>query len=398
MSSQSDSDSDLDKLVAELRIRVASRRESGSYPDNLEESLDWHFEQLVDPRARIAPAIFDELDELLRALTQYQYSRSRIEKSSNVPGGEFAHRVVTRALSQEIDGILTQSQQQSAIVTRALSLLAEVTNSVGSEMESRFTQQLDDIQQRVTEHTKVLNDLERDLLDVRQRIPGSVVETFYGEDRFTAQFRGGTDDLRMRFQSFAQRLTGCDPVLDIGFGRGELMEVLVDAGVQVRGIEPDPRLVANARARGLDATQGTAIEYLQTLEPESLGAITMIQVIEHLSPQQVVDFVSLAADKVRPEGKVLVETVNAESLYIYARAFWLDPDHVRPVHRALLEFLFSEAGFRKIEVEWRSPVPSDEQLMEVPGDDEHAKLVNENFRRIRQVLFGPQDYALIATR
>ena len=36
--------------------------------------------------------------------------------------------------------------------------------------------------------------------------------------------------------------------------------------------------------------------------------------------------------------------------------------------------------------------------MDVPGDDEHAKVVDENFKRIGQLLFGPQDYALIATR
>jgi 2-polyprenyl-3-methyl-5-hydroxy-6-metoxy-1,4-benzoquinol methylase len=395
VSSQSDSDPDLDKLVAELRARVAARRESGSYPDDLEESLDKHFEGLVGPRQRIAPAMYDVLDELLHALTHYQYSRARIAKSSRLPGGELAHRVVSRGLSRQIDGILAQSQEQGAIVTHALSLLTDIMSSVG---ELTFTQQFDDIQQRLAEHTKALNDLEHQLLDVRQRVPGAVVESFYGEDHFTARFRGGADDLRARYREFAQRLIGCDPVLDIGFGRGELMELLVDAGVQVRGIEPDPRLVANARGRGLDVSEGTAIEYLQTLEPESLGGIVMIQVIEHLSPQQVIDFVSLAADKVRPGGKVVVETVNAESLYIYARALWLDPDHVRPVHRALLEFLFSEAGFRKLEVEWRSPVPPDEQLMDVPGDDEHAKVVDENFKRIGQLLFGPQDYALIATR
>ena len=396
--SQSGSDPDLEKLVADLRDRVAARRESGTYPDNLEESLDRHFEQLLGPRARVAPAVFDELDRLLKALTQYQYSRARIEKSSKVPGGELAHRSVSRALRREIDGILAQAQDQSAIVTRALSLLAEIANAVGTEVELTFSQQLDDVQQRMAEHTRVLNNLERQLLDVRQRIPGTVVETFYREDHFTARFRGGTDDLRLRYGGFAQRLIGCDPVLDIGFGRGELMELLIDAGVSVRGIEADPRLVASARGRGLDVALGTAIEHLQTLEPESLGGITMIQVIEHLSPQQMIDFVALAAETVRPGGRVVVETVNAESLYIYARAFWLDPDHVRPVHRALLEFLFSEAGFSDIEVEWRSPVPPDEQLMDVSGDDEHAKVINENFKRINQLLFGPQDYALFATR
>jgi O-antigen chain-terminating methyltransferase len=112
----------------------------------------------------------------------------------------------------------------------------------------------------------------------------------------------------------------------------------------------------------------------------------------------VIDFAALAAEMVRPGGKVIVETVNPESLFTYARAFWLDPDHVRPVHRGLLEFLFTEAGFAKLEVEWRSPVPADEQLIAVPGEGEQTEAVNENFARINRLLFGPQDYALIATR
>jgi hypothetical protein len=68
------------------------------------------------------------------------------------------------------------------------------------------------------------------------------------------------------------------------------------------------------------------------------------------------------------------------------------------VHRALLEFLFTEAGFSKLEVEWRSPVPPDQQLQTVPGDDEQTKVINENFARIGSLLFGAQDYAIIATR
>jgi len=187
-------------------------------------------------------------------------------------------------------------------------------------------------------------------------------------------------------------------VLDIGFGRGELMELLAEMGLEVSGIEVDPHLVALARGRGLDVERGTAVEYLRSLEPQSLGGISMIQVIEHLSPQQVIDVVELCADKVRPGGKVIVETVNPESLFTYARSFWLDPDHVRPVHRGLLEFLFTEAGFRKLEVDWRSPVPAGERLVTVPGDDEQARAINENFQRIDQLLFGAQDYALIATR
>ena len=36
--------------------------------------------------------------------------------------------------------------------------------------------------------------------------------------------------------------------------------------------------------------------------------------------------------------------------------------------------------------------------MPVPGDDPQTQVINENFERIGALLFGDQDYAVIATR
>jgi O-antigen chain-terminating methyltransferase len=163
-------------------------------------------------------------------------------------------------------------------------------------------------------------------------------------------------------------------------------------------VEPDAQLVEAARGRGLDVVQGFAVDYLRGLEAGSLGGIVMIQVIEHLSPQHVIDVVELAADKLRPGGKLVLETVNPASLYTYAHAFWVDPDHVRPVHPGFLEFLFREAEFSRFAIEYRSPVSDDERLVPLPGDDPQTALLNRNFERIGSLLFGAQDYAVIATR
>jgi O-antigen chain-terminating methyltransferase len=112
----------------------------------------------------------------------------------------------------------------------------------------------------------------------------------------------------------------------------------------------------------------------------------------------VIDVVKLMADKVRPGGRVVIETVNPMSLFTYAHAFWVDPDHVRPVHPRFLSFVFKEAGFGKVECIDRSPVPVDESLELLPGDDELSKRMNVNLERINALLFGPQDYAVVATR
>jgi 2-polyprenyl-3-methyl-5-hydroxy-6-metoxy-1,4-benzoquinol methylase len=389
---------DLEKVVAELRSRIEQRREAAEYPDDLETTLDDHFDRLVGVRPRSSPALHDELQAVLSALGQHGFSRAKIDPSSSLPGGRLVHRFMSRALSRQIDGMLAQVEQQTVLVTRAIAVLGEISSTMGDEFDTGILQQLDDLQIRIAEQSRDVNRLEAQVAETRERIPGCAVDRWYEEDNFTSFFRGSSDDLRSRYAELAKELIGCDPVVDLGFGRGDFMELLTELGVEVHGVEPDPQLVTSARSRGLDVEQGLAVEYLRTVEPGTLGGIVMIQVIEHLSPQQVIDFVALAAEKVRPGGKVVLETVNPASLYTYARSFWIDPDHVRPVHPSYLEFLFREAEFARFSIEFRSPVSEDESLVAIPGDDPQTLAVNENFQRINALLFGAQDYAVIATR
>jgi len=389
---------DLDTIISELKARIEERRVAGEYPDDLEATLDQHFDRLVGVRPRSSPALHAELQEALQELNQVGFSRARIDPSSRLPGGRLIHRGMSRALSRQIDGVLAQLEQQSHLVTHAIALLGDIATTIGNEFDTKVLQQLDDVQVRLAEQVRDVNQIEHQVAEVRERVPGVAVDAWYGQDHFTAAFRGGSDELRTRYAGLADHLIGCDPVIDLGFGRGEFMELLTELGVRVRGVESDLQLVTSARGRGLDVEQGFAIEYLRKVEPASLGGIAMIQVIEHLSPQHVIDFVELAAEKLRPGGKVVLETINPASLYTYARALWLDPDHARPVHPNFLEFLFREAEFAKIAIEFRSPVADSERLVPLPGDDPQTHAINENFERISALLFGDQDYAVIATR
>jgi 2-polyprenyl-3-methyl-5-hydroxy-6-metoxy-1,4-benzoquinol methylase len=389
---------DLDSVIAELKARIEERRRAGDYPDDLEETLDEHFDRLVGVRPRSTPALHSELQAALRELSTQRFTRARIETSSNLPAGDFVHRAMGRALSRQVDGVLRQIEEQNLLVTRAIALLGEIAATIGNEFDTKVLQQLDDLQVRLAEQARDVTRLEFGVAETRERIPGCAVDTWYGQDHFTAFFRGGSEDLRARYTELAKEFIGCDPVVDLGFGRGEFMDLLAELGVEARGVEPDEQLVLSARSRGLDVEQGFAVEYLRNVEPGSLGGIVMIQVIEHLSPQHVIDVVRLAAEKVRPGGTVVMETVNPMSLYTYAHAFWVDPDHVRPVHPNYLRFLFAEAGFASVERVDRSPVPEDESLELLPGDDELSKRLNANFERVNALLYGPQDYAIVATR
>jgi DNA-binding transcriptional MerR regulator len=70
---------------------------------------------------------------------------------------------------------------------------------------------------------------------------------------------------------------------------------------------------------------------------------------------------------------------------------------IRIKHLLLVEGLTLAGARRKLEDE-TSPVGADESLELLPGDDEVTKRLNANFERINGLLYGPQDYAILATR
>jgi 2-polyprenyl-3-methyl-5-hydroxy-6-metoxy-1,4-benzoquinol methylase len=389
---------DIDQLLATLRDRVERRRLDGAYPPGLEADLDDHFRRLTGGRPPTPSFLLAELDQAVGELNTFVYRRDVIATESSLPGGSALHKVIAKGVARQIQGVLDQAQDQSHRIARTIDLIAGATNLLAESYDTRVIQQLDDLQVELAAQQRQMQEMLTGLGEVVARVPGAGLDTWYHPDAFNAHFRGAADDITNRYRDLAARFVGCEPVLDVGFGRGEFLELLRELGVDARGIETDERLVEWARSRGLQADVGRAVEYLAELPDASLGGLVMIQVIEHLSPQHVLDVVRLASEKVRPGGRVILETVNPTSLYTYAHAFWVDPDHVRPVHPQYLGFLFGEAGFATVERVDRSPVPADESLELIPGDDELSKRLNANFDRINGLLFGPQDYAIVATR
>jgi O-antigen chain-terminating methyltransferase len=389
---------DLDKLLATLRDRVDQRRNEGVYPPGLEAELDRHFAGLAAGPLSSTGYLLDELDVTRSELEHFEYSRARISAESRLPGGAGVHRAIGKAVGRQVQGLIEQTQDHARVVAHAIKLVSATLGALAEADETVALQRLDDLQLQLAEQRGQLHEMSLRLDDLASRIPGAPIATWYSADAFTSDFRGGPELSHDRYRELAGSFVGCDPVLDIGFGRGEFLELLRDAGVDAWGIEVSPALVDAARNHGLRAEVGHALEYLRSIDDGALGGLVMIQVIEHLSPQHAVDIVKIIADKVRPGGRVLLETVNPTSLYTYAHAFWVDPDHVRPVHPKFLEFLFRQAGFASVQVVDRSPVATDESLELLPGDDETSKRLNANFERINSLLFGPQDYALVAIR
>ena len=320
------------------------------------------------------------------------YSRGNIDTGSEVPGGSFAHRPIAKGVSRQIQGVLEQSAAAHvAIIARAVTLIADITSTLADEYDTKVLQQLDDLQLRLAEDQRELAQVSSKLTDVRSRVPGCRSTRWYGADPFTAHFRGEHRRLRTpvpRPRAALRRLRS---------GARHRLRARRVPRVARASSASTRRASRSTRARrdgasvaaSTSSTSRARVEYLERLEDGSLGGLVMIQVIEHLSPQHVVDVVRFAADKVRPGGRVVVETVNPTSLYTYAHAFWVDPDHVRPGAPDVPRFLFAEAGFASVERVDRSPVPADESLELLPGDDELVEAAQRELRAHQRAAVRP---------
>ena len=205
---------------------------------------------------------------------------------------------------------------------------------------------------------------------------------------FESRMRGSVDAIRERQRRYVDDFRDAAPVLDIGCGRGELLALLREAGVEARGIDADADMVAFARGEGLDVEQADLLEYLERVDARSLGGIFMGQVVEHLPPAVLVRALELASRKLRPGGVLVAETINPLSP-IALRNYYADLTHAQPLVPETLELLARQSGFAETELRFLNE-PAD-RLTE-PDDP----VIAANVRRLNELLFAPLDYALVA--
>jgi SAM-dependent methyltransferase len=205
---------------------------------------------------------------------------------------------------------------------------------------------------------------------------------------FESRMRGSVDAIRERQRRYVEDLRAAAPVLDIGCGRGELLQLLREAGIEGRGIDADADMVAYARGEGLEVEQADLVEYLERQEDGSLGGIFMGQVVEHLPPGVLVRALALAATKLRAGGILVAETINPLSP-LALRHYFADLTHAQPLVPETLELLARQSGFAETAIRYLNE-PA-ERLTE-PDDP----VIAANVRRLNELLFAPLDYALVA--
>ena len=212
---------------------------------------------------------------------------------------------------------------------------------------------------------------------------------------FEDSFRGSREEIKKRVAIYLPRLraavAGTDeaPILEVGCGRGELLEVLRSEGLKAAGVDSNVAAVEKCRELGLDIALGDLFETLAKTADGSLGGLVALHVVEHLPFELLQKLLDETLRVLRTGGIAIFETPNPQNILVGASNFYIDPTHRNPVHPQTLHYLVEARGMIQVESVMLHPFPKEMHLPE--SDSPAARFINEHF-------FGPQDYAVVGRR
>lgn len=139
-------------------------------------------------------------------------------------------------------------------------------------------------------------------------------------------------------------------IIDVGCGMGFLLLTLQSLGyTDLTGIDIDAGQVAVSKELGLNAIHTPDSAKFLRSHAQKFDAMFAIDVIEHITPENQVEFVKAMYEALAPGG-VFVCTVPNGNSALAGRWRYIDWTHQTAFTEHSLEFLLHSAGFEKIEV------------------------------------------------
>ena len=212
---------------------------------------------------------------------------------------------------------------------------------------------------------------------------------------FENKFRGARADIKRRVRVYLPLVKEAGlakrrkPLLDLGCGRGEWLELLREEGLVGHGVDLNGFMVEECAARKLLVTQADVLQHLGSLRSNSQGAITAFHLIEHLPFPSLMNLFAESLRVLRPGGVCIFETPNPDNVQVGSNRFYSDPTHLRPLPKEFTKFAMATAGFTSLEI---LPLHPDHNALPVSEGSPPME------RFINQMFFGAQDYAVIGRK
>ena len=224
----------------------------------------------------------------------------------------------------------------------------------------------------------------------------SAIDSLYVS--FEATFRGAPELIMERATSYLDDVLSLDrrgPVLDIGCGGGEWLQLLKEHGAEAYGIDVNEHYVRSCKEAGLDVRQEDARFHLTGLAPASLAVVSAFHVFEHMEVPELVEVIDLAIRALEPGGLLLLETPNPDCLPVGASSFYTDPTHKKPLNPHFVAFLVEARGLADVEIRYQRAGAG----ITIPDESSPwAAEVRPIVEALNRWLFGPMDYAVLGRR
>jgi len=353
---------------AQLRLQAAEIERNVKGAAQLEAALGSFRQEINGEFTQRLEAVLAQQDTIIRQ-SELVRQESAQQQQGMMAGLSEAREQLTARLS-EVGYFTHQTRTALSLQDRRITLFI---NEARTRLPEPFTD--DQLREMTNQH----NDHRYDSVYVA----------------FEDLFRGSREEIKARQSIYLpflkeNRVGSAEmPVLDLGCGRGEWLELLREHGLAASGVDRNDRMIECCKSAGFDVARSDALPYLRSLPDTSLGAVTSFHMVEHLPFETTLELVDECLRVLRSGGILILETPNPRNILVGAHAFHFDPSHLKPLPSPMLRFFVEARGFCDLEVRELHPYPE-----AVLFPDDGKGIAN----RLNDYFYGPQDYAVIGRK
>ena len=352
-------------------------------------------------------ALNRQLSEQITALqTQLKGLNERLNATNERLQGVGERQIATDERLQGVGERLVATDQR--LTTAITAIDQRLTTAI-----TATDQHLNAIDERYIRNDSYLkNDLAQQkrlialfLEEARQRFPEPFnqqqLQSFINEEQhfldafyvaFEEEFRGSREEIINRLKVYLPLIEEAKvgtpelPILDVGCGRGEWLELLRDSGYAARGLDVNRVILEQCRSRKIDVIESDVIAYLKSLPDATIGVVTGFHIVEHLPFEVIIHLFDESLRVLKPGGIIIFETPNPQNVLTGSCNFYFDPTHRNPIPSPTLKFIAENRGFCQVKTLPLHPYPD---TYKIKGDGSQLE------DRFNRYFYGEQDYAVI---